>query len=196
MPQEGSNFEKSVIDRLGRDLVIRAARPEDRPQIRSLIGQLSPRSRYFRFFQARESFAERELDILLGLTGESAGSVVAQAGGSIAGFAQYVRTGTASGDVAFAVADAEQGRGIGTLLFESLVEIARQNGIDNFSADVLMGNSRMMEVFENAGCRAKSDWEEESMHFDLDIRSSAAFEVARKLRSFVSWTAAHRSGPE
>jgi GNAT superfamily N-acetyltransferase len=46
-----------------------------------------------------------------------------------------------SAEVAFAVADAWQGRGVGTILVERLREDARAAGITRFVAEVLPGNA-------------------------------------------------------
>ena len=56
-------------------------------------------------------------------------------------------------EVAFAIADALQGQGIGTLLLEHLAAIARANGIEEFEAYVLGENNRMLQVFETSGFR-------------------------------------------
>ena len=40
-----------------------------------------------------------------------------------------------------------QDRHIGTYLIDRLVEVAREQGIDGFTADVLVNNPRMMHVF-------------------------------------------------
>jgi GNAT superfamily N-acetyltransferase len=54
-------------------------------------------------------------------------------------------------EVAFAVADEHQGRGIGTLLLEHLLRIARERGITEFRADVLGDNHQMLDVFRHTG---------------------------------------------
>ena len=50
-------------------------------------------------------------------------------------------------DVAFTIADALQGQGIGTSLLERLAS----KGITTFEADVLPANQEMLEVFVNSG---------------------------------------------
>jgi GNAT superfamily N-acetyltransferase len=42
-----------------------------------------------------------------------------------------------------------QGLGLGTILHARLVEHARAHGARGLTAEVLMGNNRMMRVFEN-----------------------------------------------
>src|SRR5262249_48129037 len=54
-------------------------------------------------------------------------------------------------EVAFAVAEAHQGRGVGTLLLEHLARIARSQGIQTFEAYVLGENNRMIQVFDTSG---------------------------------------------
>ena len=44
-----------------------------------------------------------------------------------------------------------QRRGIGTLLLDSLAELAREHGVNRFSADVLADNRLMLSVFRKAG---------------------------------------------
>jgi acetyl coenzyme A synthetase (ADP forming)-like protein len=71
----------------------------------------------------------------------------------IIGVARYARV-PGSGqpaDVAFAVADEHQGRGIGTILLNHLLGVARSQGITEFQADVLGENNRMLEVFSSSG---------------------------------------------
>ena len=54
-------------------------------------------------------------------------------------------------EVAFAVADHERRRGIGTRMLEQLAEIAAERGIHRFDAEVAAGNRLMLDVFEHAG---------------------------------------------
>jgi acetyl coenzyme A synthetase (ADP forming)-like protein len=54
-----------------------------------------------------------------------------------------------------AVADAEQGHGVGTLLLEHLARIALRNGISAFEADVLGDNRRMFELLSRSGFSVK-----------------------------------------
>ena len=74
----------------------------------------------------------------------------------------------ASAEVAFAVSDELQGRGIAARLLEQLAAEAAAHGIESFVAEVLAGNRPMLRVFEDAG-------------FDV-TRSLAAGEVELRFR--------------
>ena len=70
----------------------------------------------------------------------------------IVALASYARLRDPSAaEVAFAVSDEEQGRGIGTRLLEQLALRAGGLGITRFVADVLAENSEMLVVFADAG---------------------------------------------
>jgi GNAT superfamily N-acetyltransferase/predicted CoA-binding protein len=58
-------------------------------------------------------------------------------------------------EVAFAVADDDQRRGIGMRMLEQLAEIAAGRGIHRFDAEVAAANRLMLGVFEHAGFAAR-----------------------------------------
>src|SRR6266545_4962341 len=54
-------------------------------------------------------------------------------------------------EIAMVIADAFQGRGLGTLLLGQLAESARAQGVELFTAQVLPGNYQMLQVFRDSG---------------------------------------------
>ena len=107
---------------------------------------------YFRFFGAKKRLSEQELAYFTDLDFVQRVALVAtlRVGGDeqIIGVGRYaVLDGgpPRRAEVAFAVADEHQGRGIGTVLLEHLVAIARRHEIVEFEADVLGENNRMLE---------------------------------------------------
>jgi acetyl coenzyme A synthetase (ADP forming)-like protein len=54
-------------------------------------------------------------------------------------------------EVAFAVSDALQGHGLGTLLLGQLAEIAASEGVRTFQADILPHNQQMLEMLTTSG---------------------------------------------
>ncbi len=70
--------------------------------------------------------------------------------GLVVGHGQYLPDGAGSAEVAFAVAEGWQGRGIATLLLAQLAEAAAADGVRHFTAAVLARNHRMIRTFRDS----------------------------------------------
>ena len=101
--------------------------------------------------------------------------LVAEAGGHISGVALYFREPQAPdrAEVAFAIADALQGRGVGTRMLEVLAGIARDHRITTFDAYVLHDNRRMMQVFLDSGLETHCQLEGGVFHVVLALEPTA-----------------------
>ena len=77
--------------------------------------------------------------------------LVALRDGEVVGQGIYIGEGTGDAEVAFAVADRLQGHGLATILLAHLAEVAVDNDITVFHAEVMPQNHRMMEVFRESG---------------------------------------------
>jgi len=71
-------------------------------------------------------------------------------------------------NVAFAVRDSFQNRGVGTELLAFLIHVARRQGLLGLTAEVLKENEPMLRVFEKAGTSVEKSSAEES--WDVRIR--------------------------
>ena len=143
------------ILRDGRSMHVRAIRPDDRERLVDHFHRLSARSVHFRFMGMKRELSEADLDYftLPDFVRHIALAATLREGGAerIIGIGRYVADDQdAAAEVAFAVADQYQGRGIGTLLLEHLLRIARERGITEFRADVLGDNNQMLDVFRNS----------------------------------------------
>jgi acetate---CoA ligase (ADP-forming) len=141
-----------VVLRDGSTVRVRPLRVEDETAMEVFLRGLSQRSRVLRFFSAATDLggqARRAVDV----DGARAHGLVALRGaaGEIVGHAGYVRGEGASAEVAFAIADAYQGRGLATALLGHLAAAAGANGITTLTAFVLPENHRMIEVFRESG---------------------------------------------
>src|SRR5215475_11417590 len=157
---EARHYATDALLRDGGSIHIRAIRPDDKQRLLALFERLSSRSVYFRFFQTKQRLTDEELRYFTELDFTRDVALVATLREAqeehIIGVGRYFRISedgqpTAHAEVAFTVADAHQGRGVGTLLLEHLAIMARRQGIDTFEAYVLGENNRMLEVFEASG---------------------------------------------
>src|SRR5687768_3250343 len=129
----GGSFADALCDVVLRDgstLALRPARADDVPALVAFFAALSDDSRYFRFF----SFVrpdDTQVAPLVPLDGTAGVALVGECNSRIVAFAGYYRTAAdpQRGEVAFAIADALHGRGVGTRLLERLADIARMQGI-------------------------------------------------------------------
>ena len=152
------DYAVEEILRDGGSIHVRAIRPDDRERLVEHFHRLSARSVHFRFMGMKRELSEADLDYFTRPDFVHHIALVAtlREGGAerIIGVGRYVADqGDAAAEVAFAVADDHQGRGIGTLLLEHLLRIARDRGITEFRADVLGDNNQMLEVFRHTGLR-------------------------------------------
>ena len=95
--------------------------------------------------------------------------------------------------MAFAVADAVQGHGIGTRLLEQLATVARERSINTFDAYVLGDNHRMLDVFRNSGLAETSSLEGGVCHVTLSLAVTDHFVEHAAARSQLAATASMRA---
>ena len=141
---------KRIVMSDGRAVHVRALRADDSPCLTRLFEQLSDESVYFRFFSPtpRSTAAQMELK---DLDGTDHVALVALVGDEIVAVARYDRLAPTEAEVALEVADAQQGRGIGTLLLQQLAAVAREHHIRTLSAIVLPGNARLFRMLADTG---------------------------------------------
>ena len=163
-------YAAESIMRDGGSIHIRAMRPDDKQRLLDHFSRLSAQSVYFRFFRAKKRLTDEELVQFTEVDfGRNAALVATLGQGEeerIIGVGRYaaVDSDATRAEIAFAVADDYQGRGVGTLLLEHMAPIARAHGITEFEADVLGENNRMLEVFAQSGFVVKRSIEDGVFH--------------------------------
>jgi ribosomal protein S18 acetylase RimI-like enzyme len=157
----------------GNPVQIRALRPEDRDLLLAAVGRTSAQSLYRRFFGVRRSFTEPEIGFFLNVDFINHVALVASLEEDgrqvVAGGGRYVVVGPGTAEVAFAVVDQYQGRGLGAALMRHLAAIARKAGLKEFVAEVLPDNIAMLKVFEKSGLRLASRREAGVVHVSLEL---------------------------
>jgi acetate---CoA ligase (ADP-forming) len=120
-------------------------------------------------------------------------ALLARVGERVVAVAGYHRLNEpAAAEVAFAVADEMQGRGLATRLLEQLAEIATERGITRFDAAVMAGNRRMLGVFAGAGFDTKRRTEFGEITVSLDLHPTERFEELVADRTHVGAVASLR----
>jgi len=150
-----------------------ALRPEDRAALLAAVDRTSDRSLYRRFFGFKRAFTDREVDFYINVDFESHVALVAlleeEGQPVIVGGARYAVGQPGQAEVAFAVDDAHQGRGIGAALLRHLALIARQAGLKELAADVMPENTAMLKVFAASGLGIRTWREPDATHVVLRV---------------------------
>ena len=141
----------------GTTIEIRPARPEDFDAVRDMHIKMSPDNLYLRFFGVSSVAAEQEARRICREPAPDHAALLAVLGGEVVGCGSYevAGDGSRSAEAAMAVADDMHNRGVGTLLLEHLISLARGQRLHAFTAETLVENALMMQVFADAGLRAQ-----------------------------------------
>ncbi len=139
-------------------LTIRRLRNGDAATVAALFARLGERSRSRRFCGAKPRLSEAELRALARVD-ENHHVLVGYLDGDAepAGIARLARQGS-SAEVAFAVADAHQGRGVGSILANELAADARAAGITKLVANVCGDNPRVIALVKRLGTSLSETW--------------------------------------
>ena len=139
----------------GTTVEIRPARPDDFDAVRDMHAKMSPENLYLRFFSMSRVAAEREARRICREPAPGRAALLALLDGRVVGCGSYeAADGSQPAEVALAVADDMHNKGVGTLLLEHLISLARSQGVRTFAAETLTENTLMLQVFANAGLRA------------------------------------------
>ena len=168
-----ATYSASEVLRDGRRIEIRALRRNDRADMLAAVARLSAQSSYRRFHGAKRGFSESEKTFFMDVDFVGHVALVAtlnEAGpGAIVGGARYVVVQPGIAEVAFAVIDEFQGKGIGSLLMRHLTRVARNAGLKEFTAEVLPGNAEMLKVFGKSGLKSSTKREAGSVSVRLEL---------------------------
>lgn len=188
-PDYPEHWAADVLAADGGVLHLRAIRPEDADRLVRFHSALSERTRYLRYFGPYPVMPPRDVHRFTHVDHRSRVSLVLLLGGEIVGVGLYEGLGGSaptSAEVAFVVADAHQGRGLGSILLEHLAAAAAFNGIGKFEAEVLAENRGMVGVFRDAGYEVKRSFDGGVVHLEFAIDPTEALVAVRDSREGMS----------
>ena len=131
-------------------MLLRALRPDDAPALAEGFEQLSETSRYRRFFTAKPHLSKQSLAFLTAIDHHDHEALVAVEpdSGQLLGVARFIRNPQEPdhAEVAVTVTDSWQRRGLGTALLRELAQRAAEEGIRDFTAEILAENRPMLTL--------------------------------------------------
>ena len=154
----------------GGEYAIRPIRPDDAQMLQGLMQHLSPQSRYFRFVSsiaelpptmlARFTLIDYDREMALVAVakertpGEDGAFVETQ---RIVGVSRYITNPDQSScEFALVVADDFNGKGLGSRLMLSIMDVAREKGLSEMDGLVLANNSSMLKLMRGLGFSVKT----------------------------------------
>jgi GNAT superfamily N-acetyltransferase len=137
----------------GSVLLVRPIRPGDAPALVALHERLSTDTIYRRYFGARPHLSPAVVERFTRVEEYWRFAFVALSEtGDLVGVARYEGAeGSTAAELAMVVDDALQHHGVGRLLWERLVDVARERGMRTIVADVLTGNAPMLRLLRSSG---------------------------------------------
>jgi RimJ/RimL family protein N-acetyltransferase len=165
--RSGPAFDTQLAD--GTPVTIRPIRATDASDLVAFHEALSAETAYKRFFGPHPHLSPDEVRRFTTIDYKDRFALVAVSEGKLVAVGRFDRLAAAdSAELAFVVADALQGHGIGTLLLKLLIVEAQERGIRRLQADTLGTNQAMLHVFQSSGFKV-TDWKEGVIHVELPI---------------------------
>ena len=172
----GAGFPEQLVEvKDGIRLRVRPIRPEDEPLLQEAFSRMSERTVYFRFFSPLKRLPDAMAMRLARVDYQDRFALVATSlrrDGSeeILGVARYDRApGTDTAEVALAVVDEYQRRGVGSTLLGLLAQVAREHGIRRFSLIVLPENQTMISLLRRLGWIHQARFQHGMYEIDFDL---------------------------
>jgi acyl-CoA hydrolase/GNAT superfamily N-acetyltransferase len=140
----------------GLTVFLRPVKITDEHRLKDFFYSLSSDCMYHRFISTRADMPHERLQKFVVVDYKKEMVILAvlveDAGEMIVGMGQYfINESAHTAEVAFVVRDGYQNRGIGMELLSYLTQLAKKNGLHGFTAEVLMDNKKMLQLFEKMG---------------------------------------------
>lgn len=171
-----SRWAVNVVLGDGESAFIRPLVPSDQAALLAFHERQSPESLYRRFFSPKPTLTPKELEHFTTVDMVDRVALAVEVRDALVAWSSYERwAGRDEAEAAFMVDDDHHGRGIATLMLEHLAAIARTNGIDRFTAEVLSDNRGMLAVFAKAGWPLQRRFESGVVDLDWELETTDEF---------------------
>jgi RimJ/RimL family protein N-acetyltransferase len=130
---------------------LRPLRAGETEPLLAVFERLSPASRTDRYLVGVPRLPSVMRNALVAVDGHDHVAWLATVAGEPTGIARYVRVAPDTVEVAFEVADAHQGRGLGTALLDTVTTVAAAHGVRRVQATVLPTNAPSLRLLARLG---------------------------------------------
>jgi acyl-CoA synthetase (NDP forming)/ribosomal protein S18 acetylase RimI-like enzyme len=189
-PPPPQHWFADVLAADGGVVRLRPLTPDDAEALEQFHALLSDRTRYLRYFGPYPRMTPKDLYRTTHVDYRDRVGLVVELGAEIIAVGRYElladRAGPRAAEVAFVVADAHQGRGLGSILLEHLAGAAAENDIETFVAEVLAENNAMVTVFRDAGYQVQRSRDGSVLHLEFAIDPTEALLSVRDSRERAS----------
>ncbi len=169
-----SKYEGETILKDGSVILLRPINKDDAEEWLNFIQRLNSRTKYLRLLHLPQKMELNDAVRFCAVDYINTFACVAEV--RVDNKMQVVATGRyyrlprrTSAEVAIAIQDNYQGKGLGTKLMEYLANVARDNDITTFESEVLADNESMMSIIRDYGFHVTSRFQEGVYHVVLDI---------------------------
>lgn len=135
----------------GTTLTIRELHASDEPALRSWFTSQSAESRYQRFHGPTSDLSPAHWRYLTRIDHDNHIAIIALVDGDLVGVARMVRLDERRAELSFLVDDDLQRRGIGSILRDTLISLARARRYDTLCAYVLRENAAIRRLLAGIG---------------------------------------------
>jgi len=182
----------------GPAVTVRPIAAGDKGLLSGAFERMSEDSRYWRFFSPIDHLSESALRYLTEVDHSDHEALIAldPADDSMIAVARYVRSQEmpTRAEVAVAVIDDWQGRGLATRLLDLLADRAREEGVSHFTALVQADNPRAVQALSAIGAtRRHRHGDEVELDIELPAEEGIGSDLAAALRATAS-SALHPRG--
>ena len=160
-----ARYEQLWPLRGGGEYTVRPIHPDDAQMLQELVQHLSPESRYSRFASAiielppsmlaRFTLIDYDREMALVAVVKERSAAAGNDGAEtqrIVGVSRYITSPDQSScEFSLVVADDYTGRGLGSRLMESIMEVAREKGLTEIDGLVLANNAGMLKLMKSLG---------------------------------------------
>ncbi|HUQ61916.1 GNAT family N-acetyltransferase [Lentzea sp.] len=135
----------------------------------AVFAGLSARSRYLRFHSPTPRLTASARRALADVDGERHAAVCARVGGDPVGIARMIRTSECGAEIAVAVVDLWQRRGVGRRMLEELTAVAARMGVAELHGDVLPDNHAMLALVRKVLPGVELTREDDTVHLSYPL---------------------------